>query len=159
MWYDCSCTSPSIDEAHALLVLISTADFQSARFGINPKKSNQPNHCINAKFPPSNPLNHYRILSPTNQHLQWKIKPLWMRIWPHRLSTTPILNKIFLNRNHLPTIWPWSRPTPPPPLSTANKHPLPSYPHSTGSNHHPITGTSIWMFSKGIRMKWIWCLV
>jgi hypothetical protein len=69
MWSDYSYTSPSIDEAHTLLVLISTADFQSTRFGTNPKESNQPNHRINPKLPPSNSPNHHRILNPTNQHL------------------------------------------------------------------------------------------
>ena len=89
----------SIDEAPILLVLISTADFQSVSFGLIQKRIinliiNPPNQSYT-----SHTTSYYRVLTPPTKYILRKNKPIWMQIWSYRISPPSFLHKIFLWRN------------------------------------------------------------
>ena len=109
----------SIDEAHVLLVLISTADFQLARSG-DPEKNNKFYTSTTRQHHPSINSSDNRILATPDKRLRRKIEPVRVWLRPHRISPPPLLNKIFLSRYHFSTIRPRNCTPTTPPMGLSN---------------------------------------
>lgn len=86
----------------------------------SPERSNQLNPSTIHQYTTSFPTRPYCFLATTIKYLRRESKPLRMRVWPHRIGTSPFFYEILPGSYYISTIWSRNCTTPPPSLSITN---------------------------------------